>query len=32
VKLMDLPAGEPCLSIGINGEADANCAGFRIRT
>jgi hypothetical protein len=32
VKLMDLPAGEPCLSIGINGEAAANCAGFRIRT
>jgi hypothetical protein len=32
VKLMDLPAGEPCLSIGINGEAAADCAGFRIRT
>jgi len=32
VKLRDLPAAEPCLSIGINGEAAANCAGFRIRT
>ena len=32
VKLRDLPAGEPCVSIGINGEAAANCAGFRIRT
>jgi hypothetical protein len=32
VKLRDLPAGEPCVSVGINGEADANCAGFRIRT
>jgi hypothetical protein len=32
VKLRDLPAGEPCVSIGINGEAAANCAGFRVRT
>jgi hypothetical protein len=32
VKLMDLPVGAPCVSIGINGEADANCAGFRVRT
>ena len=32
VKLMDLPAGEPCVSIGINGDAAANCARFRIRT
>jgi hypothetical protein len=32
VKLKDLPAGEPCVSIGINGEAAADCAGFRVRT
>jgi hypothetical protein len=32
VKLMDLPVGGPCVSIGINGDAAANCAGFRVRT
>jgi hypothetical protein len=32
VKLVDLPGGGACLSIGINGEADTNCSGFRIRT
>lgn len=31
-KLTDLPTGKPCLSIGINGEAAANCEQFRIRT
>ena len=32
VKLMDLPDAGPCLSIGINGEADTRCSEFRIRT
>jgi hypothetical protein len=32
VKLADLPAAGPCLSVAINGEADKNCSGFRIRT
>lgn len=32
VKLVDLPGGRACLSIGINGEADARCSGFRVRT
>ena len=32
VKLLDLPGGSACLSIGINGEADAGCSGFRVRT
>jgi hypothetical protein len=32
VKLVDLPDGGACVSIGINGEADTRCSGFRIRT
>jgi hypothetical protein len=32
VKLVDLPGRGPCLSIGINGEADTRCSEFRIRT
>jgi hypothetical protein len=32
VKLGDLPAASACLSIGINGEADTHCSGFRVRT
>jgi hypothetical protein len=32
VKLGNLPRANACLSIGINGEADANCSGFRVRT
>lgn len=32
VKLANLPGGGACLSIGINGEADKNCSGFRVRT
>jgi hypothetical protein len=32
VKLGNLPSANVCLSIGINGEADANCSGFRVRT
>jgi hypothetical protein len=31
-KLASLPATGPCLSIGINGEADAKCERFRIQT
>ena len=31
-KLTDLPAGKPCLSIGINGDAATDCEQFRIRT
>jgi hypothetical protein len=32
VKLENLPAASACLSIGINGEADTHCSGFRVRT
>jgi hypothetical protein len=32
VKLADLPGAGACLSIGINGEADTRCSGFRVRT
>jgi len=32
VKLVDLPGRGTCVSVGINGEADTNCSGFRIRT
>jgi hypothetical protein len=32
VKLENLPAAGACLSIGINGEADMRCSGFRVRT
>jgi hypothetical protein len=32
VKPADLPGGGACLSIGINGEADSGCSGFRVRT
>lgn len=31
-RLADLPSGAACLSIGINGEADQHCSGFRVRT
>jgi hypothetical protein len=31
-KLVNLPSQGPCLSIGINGEADKHCWGFRVRT
>jgi hypothetical protein len=31
-KLANLPAGGACLSIGINGEADAHCSGFHVST
>lgn len=32
VRLGDVPAAAVCLSIGINGEADGRCAGFRVGT
>jgi hypothetical protein len=32
VKLVDLPGRGTCVSVGINGEADTRCSGFRIRT
>ena len=32
VRLGDLPAAAVCLSIGIDGEADGRCAGFRVGT
>ena len=32
VRFGDLPAAPVCLSIGIDGEADGRCAGFRVGT
>ena len=32
VKLADVPRGGACVSVGINGEADNVCSGFRVRT
>lgn len=32
VKFGALPTATACLSIGINGEADTHCAGFKVRT
>jgi hypothetical protein len=32
VRPGDLPVSTACLSIGINGEADTHCAGFKVRT